>query len=264
MIPKVIHYCWFGGNPLPDISKKCMDSWKLYCPDFEIKCWDESNCNLSINNFVKQAAENKKWAFVSDYFRLKIIEEYGGIYLDIDVELLKPIDDLLEFDGYMGFELSDKHYIASGLGFGAIPNNPIIKKMKENYENISFIKADGTFDMKPCPKRDTEILANLGLKQNNKTQMLGNFAFFSSDYFSPLGFTGEQFFSDNTYSIHHFNGSWLDDSQIAMLNLRKMTKKKFGKFLGEYIFKILISFEFIRKNGFKLFFKKVKKKIIRK
>ena len=261
MIPKIIHFCWFGGNPLPEISKKCIDSWKLHCPDYEIRCWDDNNCNLKINQFVKEAAENKKWAFVSDYFRLKIIEEHGGIYLDIDVELLKPIDDLLEFDGYMGFELSDKNYIASGLGFGAIPNNPIIRKLKENYENISFVKKDGTFDMKPCPKRDTEILVHLGLKQSNKTQMLGNFVFFSSDYFSPLGFSGEQFFSDNTYSIHHFNGSWLSDDEIKMHNKKKIYRSKYGKNIGVILYKVYYILWIIRMYGFLFFIKKIFKKI---
>ena len=263
MIPKKIHYCWFGGNPLPDRANKCIESWKIFCPDYEIVRWDENNCDLNVNTFVQQAAENKKWAFVSDYFRLKVVEEHGGIYLDIDVELLKPLDDLLKYDGYMGFELSDKNYIASGLGFGAKPNNEIIKKLKQNYEDIPFIMKDGSFDMKPCPMRDTEILVHLGLKQNNQTQMLGNFIFYSSDYFSPLGFTGEQFFSDNTYSIHHFNGSWLDDNQIAMLNLRKRIRRFFGVFLGDYIFKILFSFEIIKKNGLIVFLKKLKQKIIR-
>ena len=92
MIPKKIHYCWFGGNPLPTIAKKCMESWQKFCPDYEVICWDEINCDININQFVRQAYDAKKWAFVSDYFRLKIVEEHGGIYLDIDVELLKPLD----------------------------------------------------------------------------------------------------------------------------------------------------------------------------
>lgn len=260
MIPKKIHYCWFGGNKMPEIAEKCIESWKKYCPGYEIICWNESNCDLSVNTFVKQAAENNKWAFVSDYFRLKIIEEQGGIYLDIDVELLKPLDDLTLYEGFMGFELAETSYINSGLGFGAIANNKIIRMLRQNYENISFIKLDGTFDMKPCPQRDTRILVNLGLKQNNKTQMIDDFIFFSSDYFSPIGFTGERFFSENTYSIHHFNGSWLEGDQLAMLELRKKTRMKYGKIFGFYIFKILYIKKFIKKNGLlKLYFKAIDK-----
>ncbi len=261
MIPKKIHYCWFGGNSLPDIAKKCIESWKFFCPDYEIVCWDETNCDLKVNTFVQQAAENKKWAFVSDYFRLKIVYECGGIYLDIDVELLKPLDDLLKYDGYMGFELSDKNYINSGLGFGAIPNNDIIRKLKENYEDIPFIMKDGSFDMKPCPKRDTEILVHLGLKQNNQTQMLGNFIFYSSDYFSPIGFNGQKLFSVNTYSIHHFNGSWLDDNQIKMLNMRKKAIRLFGRFLGGVIFKILYLIHVGKNRGFVYLFGRIKQKM---
>lgn len=248
-IPKKIHYCWFGGNPLPDIAKKCIESWKLYCPNYEIICWNESNCDFSINLFVKQAAEHKKWAFVSDYFRLKVIEEHGGIYLDIDVELLKPLDNLLACEGFMGFELSDSNCINTGLGFGAVSGNEIIKKLMSNYENICFVKNDGSFDMTPCPKRDTQILVGLGLKQNNKTQMIGLFKFFSADYFSPVGFTGEQNFSENTYSIHHFNGSWLNDKQLQQLQLRKKIRARYGKVLGEYVFKVYYAIEIIRTYG---------------
>lgn len=256
-IPKKIHYCWFGAKPLPEIAMKCIESWKLYCPDYEIICWNESNCDLSANLFVKQAAEHEKWAFVSDYFRLKVIEEHGGIYLDIDVELLKSLDDLLSLEGFMGFELSDSNCIASGLGFGSVAGNEIVRKLKENYENIPFVKKDGSFDMMPCPKRDTQILVDLGLKQNNKTQMIGCFKFFSADYFSPIGFTGEQCFTENTYSIHHFNGSWLDDKQVQLLQLRKKVRAKYGKILGEYVFKAYYSIEIIRDYGMMQFFAKL-------
>lgn len=261
MIPKKIHYCWFGGNSLPDIAKKCIESWKFFCPDYEIVCWDETNCDLKVNTFVQQAAENKKWAFVSDYFRLKIVYECGGIYLDIDVELLKPLDDLLKYDGYMGFELSDKNYINSGLGFGAIPNNDIIRKLKENYEDIPFIMKDGSFDMKPCPKRDTEILVHLGLKQNNQTQMLGNFIFYSSDYFSPIGFNGQKLFSVNTYSIHHFNSSWLSENEIQLHNRKKTYYIKYGKNIGIIFFKFHYYLSIIKKDGILFFLKAAFKKL---
>ena len=104
MIPKVIHYCWFGHHPLSPLAKKCMKSWKRYFPDYEIKEWNEGNFDLSYCDYVREAYEAKKWAFVSDYARLKIVYEQGGIYMDVDVELIKPLDELTERDGYMGFE----------------------------------------------------------------------------------------------------------------------------------------------------------------
>ena len=103
-IPKKIHYCWFGRNPLPESAKKCIESWKKYCPEYEIIEWNEDNFDLTENRYAREAYEQKKWAFVSDYARLKIVYEQGGIYMDVDVELIKPLDELTELDGYMGFE----------------------------------------------------------------------------------------------------------------------------------------------------------------
>ena len=149
-IPKIIHYCWFGGNPFPELAQKCIASWKKFCPDYEIKEWNESNYDVTKNQYMREAFENKQWAFVSDYARLDIIYENGGIYLDTDVELLKPLDDLLILTGFMGFE-ENKKLCATGLGFGAVPKLPIIKEMRDDYDNIIFIKEDGSFDQTPCP-----------------------------------------------------------------------------------------------------------------
>ncbi|NGP43345.1 glycosyl transferase [Acinetobacter sp. GC2] len=261
MIPKKIHYCWFGGSPLPEIAKKCINSWKKFCPDYEIIFWNESNCNLDINPFVSQAARNQKWAFVSDYYRLKIVEEYGGIYLDIDVELIKSLDELLEFDGFMGFELSKEHYISTGLGFGAVAGHEIIKKLMESYEKNPFIKTDGSFDMTPCPQRDTKVLINLGLKQNNCNQHIDNFQFFSSEYFSPIGFLGEKKFTHNTYSIHHFNASWLSDSERKLLTFRRNLKDKMGNKIGGVVYNVLLPFQIIKFYGFFYFLRKIFLKI---
>ena len=121
-IPKVIHYCWFGGNPKPKLVQKCIHSWKKYCPDYEIIEWNESNFDISsCPLYVRQAYDVKKWAFVSDYARLKIIHTCGGIYLDTDVELIKSLDSLLEYNAFFGFE--DGKYVATGLGFGAVSDN---------------------------------------------------------------------------------------------------------------------------------------------
>ena len=139
-IPRKIHYCWFGKGELPDLAVYCINSWKKYCLDYEIVRWDESNSDLSSCNFVIEAYRQKKWAFVSDYIRLKVIAEHGGIYLDIDVELLKSLDGLLELDSFMGFEESRPYYVNSGLGFGAGKNNENIKKLMDSYEQVSFFK----------------------------------------------------------------------------------------------------------------------------
>lgn len=137
MIPKVIHYCWFGGNPLPYEVKKCIKSWEKMCPDYEIKQWNESNFDISDNTFARVAYENKAWAFVSDYARLKIVFDYGGIYLDTDVELLKSLDHLLDNKCYIGIQQAQS-LCQTGLGFGAEKNSYIVEKMLEKYSNIEF------------------------------------------------------------------------------------------------------------------------------
>lgn len=260
MIPKKIHYCWFGRNPLPEIAIKCMESWEKYCPDYEIICWDESNCDMTANQFVEQAYENKKWAFVSDYFRLKVVEEHGGIYLDIDVELLKPLDDLLELDGFMGFELGESNCIATGLGFGAVANHPIVKALKENYEHSPFVKPDGTFDTMPCPQRDTKVLLEYGLKQNNQKQTISGITFFPSDYFSPTSFYGDEHFSENTYSIHHFNASWFTGKQRKATDRKKKLRKLLGASLADKVNLPFLAWDELKYEGFKSLLSKLLKK----
>jgi|SRR5690625_1079484 len=257
MIPRKIHYCWFGGNPLPEIARSCIDSWRRYCPEYEIVRWDESNCDLNANEFVRSAAENKKWAFVSDYYRLKVVEKYGGVYLDIDVELLKPLDDLLIFNGFMGFELGDDKLVNTGLGFGAIANHPIVVALRENYEKASFIKDDGSLDMTPCPQRDTKVLSSLGLVRNNKKQNILGMTILPPEYLSPIGFLGEENFTINTYSVHHFNASWLTEIQRERNLRKKKFRERFGKKIGSILHLSAISYEEIKYNGIVSFFNQV-------
>jgi len=238
-----------------------MASWEKFCPDYEIIRWDESNCDITANLFVQQAYQEKKWAFVSDFFRLKIVEEQGGIYLDIDVELLKPLDNLLTLDGFMGFELGQSNSIATGLGFGAIAHHPIITKLRKNYEHSPFIKPDGSFDFMPCPQRDTKILVGLGLKQNNQKQSIQGITFFPSDYFSPTGFFGEQGFSDNTYSIHHFNASWFTDRQRKAMDRKKKLRKLLGTWLGDKVSLFFLAWDELKHGGIKGVVAKVRKKL---
>ena len=211
MIPKTIHYCWFGGNPLPELAQKCIASWKKFCPDYEIIEWNESNYDISSAPiYVRQAYEAKKWGFVPDYIRLELIYEYGGIYLDTDVELIRPLDDLIPLKGFAGFE--DKKHVALGLGFGAEKGNPIIKALMESYNPMLFIYENGSLNLTPSPVLNTEILLKLGLKSNGAFQKIDGFTFFPQDYFSPMDFySGRIQSTKNTYSIHHFMASWFSD-----------------------------------------------------
>lgn len=210
MIPKTIHYCWFGGNKMPKLAKKCIKSWKKKCPDYEIICWNEKNFDINkCPLYVRQAYENKKWAFVTDYVRLKIIYEQGGIYLDTDVEVLKNFDEFLKYEAFFGIE--DAKYINTGCGFGAVSKNDVVKEIMEQYNTISFIKEDKTFDIIPCTMRNTEIFLKHGFKLNDEFQLIkNNIAIFPSEFFSPINYiTKEKKITQNTCSIHWFSASWI-------------------------------------------------------
>lgn len=146
MIPKIIHYCWFGGNPLPELAKKCIASWKLYCPDYEIKEWNESNFDLDCCDYVREAYQSKKWAFVSDVARLHALVTEGGIYMDTDVEVIKPLDNLLKYNAVSGFETEKT--IQTGL-IASEKENSMLQEMLASYEDDHFILSDGTMDKTP-------------------------------------------------------------------------------------------------------------------
>lgn len=234
-IPKVIHYCWFGKGEMPRISKKCIKSWKKYCPDYEIICWNEDNFDLSQNRYMKEAYEAGKWAFVSDYARLKIIHDNGGIYLDTDVEIIKPIDDLLENSGFMGFD--EKGIVASGLGFGAEKGNAIITEFLKDYDDIPFVLEDGKYDLTPCPDRNTSTLKRLGMDVTQTDQTFMGTKFLPREYLCPMDYyTGKKTITKNTYSIHHYCASWTSSvtkrtTMIKRIIGVKMYDKLYGKFL---------------------------------
>lgn len=214
MIPKIIHYCWFGGNAMPPLAEKCIASWKKHCPDYQILRWDEDNIDLSsCPLYVRQAYEAKKWSFVTDYVRLKVVFDRGGIYMDTDVELLRPLDKFLSHSAYFGFE--DSGYVNTGLGFGARKGLPLLQEMMADYEQLPFLQSDGSFDHIPCPKRNTACLLKYGLKQNNTRQLLeGDILILPSDYFCPKNYdTGLLTRTRNTHSIHHYDASWFSGEQ---------------------------------------------------
>lgn len=206
MIPKIIHYCWFGGKDLPKSVEKCIKSWEKYCPEYKIVKWDESNFDINCHPFIKKAYETHNWAFVSDYARLKIIYENGGIYLDTDVELIKNIDFLLNNHCYLGVEQSG-HYIATGLGFGAIQKSEIVYDMLSVYDTIEFNERNR--NNIACPLLNTIPLKKMGYIYKDDIQIMGNTTIFPPKYFDPLapGNT-ENLLCEDTVSIHHYNASW--------------------------------------------------------
>lgn len=238
MIPKVIHYCWFGTNELPDNYKKCIMSWQKYCPDYEIKRWDENTFDVECSTFAKEAYYAKKWAFVSDYARLKIIYDEGGIYLDVDVELVKNLDPFLCEKCFLGEETSG--YVNTGLGFGAEKGSSIVKKMLEEYSD-GFIKDNGEYDAVPCPRKNTNPLLPLGYRYSGKNVWRNeNVTVFPPKYFCPLDYeTGKISIEPDTVSIHHFSASWLSDSESKIMSVHRFCIRHFGLENGNKIGSII-------------------------
>lgn len=226
MIPKVIHYCWFGGKELPQKEKQCIQTWKEILPDYEIVRWDESNFDININNYVKEAYDSKKYAFVSDFARFHILYNYGGIYMDTDVKVLKRLDHFLENEAFLGFENNDM--IAPGLIFGAKKENKIIEEIIEGYKNRRFILNDGKLNLTTVCEYTTNILKNYGLKSNNKEQKVGNIKIYPTDYFCPLDYnTGKTQITVNTHTIHLYNASWQNNSQKIKARIKRIFGVKF-------------------------------------
>ena len=168
-IPRVIHYCWFGGNPLPEEAKKCIESWKRYCPDYEIIRWDESNYDVNSCAYIQEAYQAKKWAFVSDYARFDILYHHGGVYFDTDVELVASIEDILEKGAFLGVEqpigddLSIK--VAPGLGMAAEAGHPLYRQILNMYGDLHFLHPDGSPNQITVVKYTTDLLLSYGLQE---------------------------------------------------------------------------------------------------
>lgn len=220
---KILHYCWFGRNKKPKILKKCLASWKKFCPDYEIKEWNEDNFDVNCCAYVKEAYQAKKWAFVSDYCRFFVLYNYGGIYLDTDVEIIKSIDNLPAT--FVGFE--NPKSCNSGLIRGALKKDKICKLMLESYENDHFILDDGKLNTNTVCSRETALFQNFGLKLDNTLQQIEETTVFPTEYFCPQDMlTGKICITENTYSIHRYQGSWLSKKEKFKLFIRKILGNK--------------------------------------
>ena len=228
-IPKIIHYCWFGRGEKPELAIKCINSWKKYCPDYVLKEWNEDNFDINSNLYVKQAYENKKYAFVTDYVRLFALYSEGGIYMDTDVEVLKPIDEFLKHKAFSSFENNNK--IPTGI-MGAEKGNEWIKDLLDEYLNLRFVKENGDLDTTTNVERITNLTEKqYGLKKESSYQELKNgiVTMYPYDYFCPKDWeTGEINLTENSYTIHHFNGSWHSEKD-------KVQAEKYKKRLQKYI-----------------------------
>ena len=232
MIPKVIHYCWFGRNPLPESAQKCIASWRKFFPDYEIKEWNEDNFDVNIIPYTREAYEAKKYAFVSDFARFWILYNFGGLYFDTDVEVIKSMDDIIERGSFMGIEVPAKEgsnsQINPGLGLGALPNLDLYKTLLNKYATLSFRNDDGSLNQKTIVAYTTETLKELGLQLTEGIQQVASIYIYPTDYFNPLdSLTGRLKITENTRSIHWYMNSWSDTSKFYKW-LSKLSHRLFG------------------------------------
>ena len=226
MIPKIIHYCWFGRNKKTKLAEKCIASWKKYCPDYQIIEWNEDNFDVTAHPYARYCYQHQKWAFLSDYVRLAVISMYGGVYFDTDVELIKRIDKLLEKRAFYGFETPEK--VATGLGFGAEKEHCTVKAMLEVYDRLQPDES-GNYPLINCPKLNTEALIDLGLKTDGTKQDVAGALILPAEYMNPYDDpTGRLRVTENTISIHWFSKSWMKKSTIIRSQLTKPFHRVFG------------------------------------
>lgn len=233
MIPKIIHFCWMSGDPYPELIEKCIQSWRNKLPDYKIVKWDSSNFRYQDFLYAKEAMDKKRYAFVSDILRLYALYNYGGIYLDSDIEVLKSFNSLLHNKAFTGFESDDRigvWLLASEKG------NPIFKEMLDCYQGKHFIKENGEMDLTPNPVILGPVFDKYGLQYNNERQELENITIYPKDYFCPLdGSTGELNITDNSYAMHLFNGAWKEKIDTLFDETYKKTYQALPDFLGNLV-----------------------------
>lgn len=212
MIPKKIHYCWFGGQPLPQSVEKCLSTWQEKCPDYEIILWNEDNYDVHQNVYISQAYQAGKYAFVSDYARLDIIEQYGGIYLDTDVEVLRDLTPLLQNKCYFGCELLGE--VSTGIGFGAEAHHWFIQENKQAYLQREFKITDQKYDLTTCVQITTELLKKYGVQKIDQVQKIQDIVIYPPSYFCPYSLiTKKTNIQPETYTIHHYDATWYSQTK---------------------------------------------------
>ena len=229
MIPKVIHYCWFGRNPLPESALKCISSWRKFFPNYEIKEWNEDNFDVNIIPYTYEAYRLKKYAFVSDYARFWILYHYGGLYFDTDVEAIKPMDDIIERGPFIGIEAGHEKensiIVAPGLGLGCYPGHGFYKKVLDDYESSHFVTWDGKYTGNICGKVSNLLFSSD--KRNNIDGFLNveDIFVYPDEYFCPVNYyTGECHITDNTRTIHHYTATWRNIENSILFKLKKRIK----------------------------------------
>ncbi len=236
VIPKIIHYCWFGRTPLPKLARKCIRSWRKYLPDYEIREWNEDNFDVHGIPYTKEAYEAGKYAFVSDYARFWILYRYGGVYFDTDVEVIRPLDDIIAKGPFMGFgrdpDERDRERIGlgvnPGLGIASNPGHGLLKELLDLYSSLHYISDDGSHDPRTIVYYTSRLLEGKGLEYRKGIQQVAGMTIYPAEYFSPVHFvTRHLHITKNTRTIHHYAASWKDGGSYW--------KRKIQKLIPEFI-----------------------------
>ncbi|WP_283594664.1 glycosyltransferase family 32 protein [Lactobacillus gallinarum] len=256
-IPKIIHYFWFGNNPLPDELKEYIRSWKEYCPDYKIQKWDETNFDINICDYVSEAYKAKKWAFVSDYARFYILDKIGGIYLDTDVELIKSLTPIINNGPFLACENQNSTSVAPGLGMATYAGNYLYDEIVEDYNHDHFLLPNGLYNEQPVGERIVnKFLLPAGLKQSTKIQKVMGINIYPSTYFCPLNYmTGQMNITDKTVAIHHYSSSWMTKTDRRFHKLSQRLARFMGVKSAQFLTKT-VKFPYtltvkIKKIGFK-------------
>lgn len=232
MIPKIIHYCWFGKKPLPKLAKKCIASWRKFLPDYEIVEWNEENFNVNIIPYTCEAYQTRKYAFVSDYARFWILYKYGGVYFDTDVELIKPMDDIIARGPFMGCEHDIPVIkVNPGLGICAPAGLNVYKDILDMYATLHFVLLDGKMNLKTVVQYTTEILSKYGLKQSEDAQCIDGIWIYPQEYFCPIHVENNKKvlkITSQTCSIHHWSASWQPKSKEVLAGIKWKLMNIFG------------------------------------
>lgn len=240
VIPPIIHYCWFGRNPLSQSAIRCIESWKKHFPDYEIKEWNEQNFDVNLCPYTQEAYKRGKYAFVSDVARFWILYQYGGIYFDTDVEVIQSFEDIVQERAFMGWETADKNgiqYINPGIGIGGAPQNEIFREILKKFEFLPFYNEKGEYNSYTMVPLVTDLLIQKGLLQNGKRQNIEGITIYPSEYFCPMNsLTGKIDLTQQTHSIHRFTMSWLGGFERFRINIMRVLRRGLYTF-GEFILK---------------------------
>lgn len=254
-IPKIIHFCWFSDDSnciLPENVNQCIETWKTNMPDYSIMYWNQNNFDVTECQYVREAFEAKKYAFVSDYVRLAVLKKYGGIYFDTDVKVIKSFDELLSEKGFFSFE---KNNLLATCVIACEPNDKIIAEALNDYKTRQFVKDDSRYNLTPNTVYVTELMQKKGLKLNGCLQTVENITIFPAEYFSPFDKAADEMnITNNTYSIHLFDESWVSVEKKTINLKRKQIIKKYGKLAGYIYYGVSV----IKNDGIKQFVQELK------